>query len=92
MNGANAVQVMLGAMWPSFLTLPNHIPKDQGIATNTLVAFFLFWLAHLPFLYMRPNQLRWLFIAKSVIVPYVPFNLDRMTIQLILTDPYGLPS
>ena len=69
MNGANAVQAMLGAIWPSFLTLENDIPENQGTATNTMVAFFLFWLAHFPFLYMRPNQLRWLFIAKTVIVP-----------------------
>jgi NCS1 family nucleobase:cation symporter-1 len=69
MNGANTVRVMLGAIWPSFLTLPNHIPESQGIETNTMVAFILFWLAQVPFLYMHPNNLRWLFMAKSVIVP-----------------------
>ncbi|OCK84456.1 NCS1 nucleoside transporter family, partial [Lepidopterella palustris CBS 459.81] len=69
MNGANTVRVMLGAIWPSFLTLPNHIPESQGIATNTMVSFFLFWLIQLPFLYMHPNNLRWLFMVKSVIVP-----------------------
>ena len=60
---------MLGAIWPSFLTMKNHIPESQGIATNTMIAFFLFWLFQIPFLYMHPNNLRWLFMAKSVIVP-----------------------
>lgn len=69
MNGANTVRVMLGAIWPSFLKLPNHIPESEGIATNTMVSFFLFWLIQLPFLYMHPNNLRWLFMVKSVIVP-----------------------
>ncbi|PVI04329.1 uracil permease [Periconia macrospinosa] len=69
MNGANTVRVMLGAIWPSFLTLKNTIPEDQGIQTNTLVAFFLFWLIQVPFLYMHPNQLRWLFMVKSAVVP-----------------------
>ncbi|KAL5113593.1 hypothetical protein ACEQ8H_008541 [Pleosporales sp. CAS-2024a] len=69
MNGANATRVMLGAIWPSFLTLHNGIPKSQGIETNTLVSFFLFWVASLPFLCIHPNELRWLFMAKSVIVP-----------------------
>ncbi|MCJ1313003.1 hypothetical protein MMC25_006679 [Agyrium rufum] len=69
MNGANTVRVMLGAIWPSFLTLPNHIPVEQGITTNTMVSFFLFFLIQLPFLYMHPNNLRWLFMAKSIIVP-----------------------
>ncbi|KAI9852514.1 MAG: hypothetical protein M1830_006789, partial [Pleopsidium flavum] len=69
MNGANTVRVMLGAIWPSFLTLPNHIPTSQGIATNTMISFVIFWLAQVPFLYMHPNNLRWLFMAKSIIVP-----------------------
>lgn len=69
MNGANTVRVMLGAIWPSFLRLENTIPEDQGITTNTMVSFFLFWLIQLPFLYMHPNNLRWLFMVKSVVVP-----------------------
>lgn len=69
MNGANTVRVMLGAIWPSFLTLPNHIPESQGIDDATMISFFLFWLGQLPFLFMHPNQLRFLFMAKSIIVP-----------------------
>lgn len=69
MNGANTVRVMLGAIWPSFLTLKNTIPEDQGITTNTMVSFILFWLAQLPFLYMHPNQVRWLFMFKSIVSP-----------------------
>lgn len=69
MNGANTIRVMLGAIWPSFLTLKNDLPADAGITTNTMVAFFLFWLIQIPFLYMHPNNLRWLFMVKSVIVP-----------------------
>ncbi|KAF2728179.1 uracil permease [Polyplosphaeria fusca] len=69
MNGANTVRVMLGAIWPSFLGLKNTIPEDQGITTNTMVSFLIFWLLQLPFLYIHPNNLRWLFMAKSVIVP-----------------------
>ncbi|KAF2703396.1 uracil permease [Pleomassaria siparia CBS 279.74] len=69
MNGANTVRVMLGAIWPSFLTMKNHIPASQGIETNTMISFLLFWLAQIPFLYMHPNNLRWLFMVKSVVVP-----------------------
>ncbi|GAE00207.1 NCS1 allantoate transporter [Paecilomyces variotii No. 5] len=68
-NGGNAVRVMIGAIWPSFLRLKNDIPEDQGITTNGMVSFFLFWLAQIPFLYMRPDKLRWLFMAKSILVP-----------------------
>ncbi|KAJ9204562.1 hypothetical protein DTO164E3_1737 [Paecilomyces variotii] len=68
-NGGNAVRVMIGAIWPSFLTIKNTIPENQGITTNGMVSFFLFWLAQIPFLYMRPDKLRWLFMAKSIFVP-----------------------
>lgn len=69
MNGANTVRVMIAAIWPSFLNLPNHIPEDQGITTNTMISFVIFWIIQVPFLYMHPNNLRWLFMAKSIIVP-----------------------
>lgn len=68
-NGGNAVRVMLGAIWPSYLRLPNHIPESEGITTNGMVGFLLFWIIQFPFLCMRPDRLRWLFMAKSVLVP-----------------------
>jgi cytosine/uracil/thiamine/allantoin permease len=51
------------------LDLPNDIPESQGITTNGMVAFFIFWLIQVPFLLMHPNKLRWLFTVKSVLVP-----------------------
>ncbi|KKY30038.1 putative ncs1 allantoate transporter [Diaporthe ampelina] len=69
MNGAYTVRCMIGAIWPSFLTLPSRIPSWQGIDDATLGCFAIFWFAQIPFLLMHPNRLRWLFMAKSVIVP-----------------------
>ncbi|KAK6383951.1 hypothetical protein LTS17_003243 [Exophiala oligosperma] len=69
MNGANTVRVMIGAIWPSFLRLKNHIPESQGIDTATMISFFIFWLIQIPFVIMHPNQLRFLFMAKTIIVP-----------------------
>ncbi|KAL2829078.1 permease for cytosine/purines, uracil, thiamine, allantoin-domain-containing protein [Aspergillus pseudoustus] len=68
-NGGNAVVVMLGAIWPSFLKIPNGIPEGEGITTQGMVGFLLFWLLQIPFLLVHPNQLRWLFLVKSIIVP-----------------------
>lgn len=68
-NGANAVRAMIGAIWPSFLTLENDIPEDQGITTNGMVSYLIFWLVQFPFLCIHPNKLRWLFMVKSVLVP-----------------------
>ena len=68
-NGGNAVSVMIGAIWPSFLNLPNDIPESQGITTGGMVGFVIFWLIQIPFLCMHPNKLRWLFTIKSILVP-----------------------
>lgn len=68
-NGSNSVTVMIGAIWPSYLRLPNHIPADQGITTNGMVSFLVFSIIQFPFLCINPNKLRWLFMAKSIIVP-----------------------
>ncbi|KAL4870485.1 hypothetical protein BDV12DRAFT_195423 [Aspergillus spectabilis] len=68
-NGANAVRVMIGAIWPSFLTMRNTIPENQGITTNTMISYLIFFIVQFPFLCIHPNKARWLFVAKSVIVP-----------------------
>ncbi|KAF7588606.1 hypothetical protein BBP40_005466 [Aspergillus hancockii] len=68
-NGGNAVRAMLGAIWPSFLTLENGIPEGEGITTNGMVSYLIFWIVQFPFLCIHPNKVRWLFMAKSIIVP-----------------------
>lgn len=68
-NGGNSIHVMIGAIWPSYLELGNDIPASQGITTNGMVAFLIFWILQFPFLCMHPNKLRWLFTIKSVVVP-----------------------
>ncbi|OQE17871.1 hypothetical protein PENSTE_c019G07022 [Penicillium steckii] len=69
MNGAYAVQVMIGAIWPSFLTLRNDIPESQGISSSVMIALLIYWIVQFPFLCLHPNKLRWLFTVKSVLVP-----------------------
>ncbi|KAL2796665.1 permease for cytosine/purines, uracil, thiamine, allantoin-domain-containing protein [Aspergillus keveii] len=68
-NGGNSVAVMLGAIWPSFLNIHNSLPEGEGITTQGMVGFLLFWFFQIPFLLVHPNQLRWLFLFKSIVVP-----------------------
>lgn len=68
-NGSNSVTVMIGAIWPSYLNVPNHVPAEQGITTIGLISFLIFSIIQFPFLCISPNKLRWLFITKSAIVP-----------------------
>jgi cytosine/uracil/thiamine/allantoin permease len=47
----------------------NTIPEDQGIETNTMIAYLIFFIVQFPFLCIHPNKARWLFLAKTIIVP-----------------------
>jgi len=39
------------------------------VSTRDMTSYFLFWLAQLPFFFLNPNQLRWAFLLKTVVVP-----------------------
>lgn len=68
-NGGNAVKVMIGAIWPSFLDIENRIPEGQGITTSGMVGYVLYWALQFPLLCIRPDRVRWVFLVKSVLVP-----------------------
>ncbi|KAJ5611579.1 hypothetical protein N7528_008684 [Penicillium herquei] len=59
----------------NFVNIPNHIPTSAGITTNTMLAFFLSWLVHLPFCYFRPYQLRRFFWFKTIVSLPAMFGL-----------------
>ncbi|WEW60093.1 hypothetical protein PRK78_005578 [Emydomyces testavorans] len=69
MNGGNAVRNMIGAIWPSFLDMKNTISEEQGITTNGMISYVVYFILQFPFLCIHPNKLRWMFIAKSTVVP-----------------------
>ncbi|KAF4630035.1 hypothetical protein G7Y89_g8107 [Cudoniella acicularis] len=63
--GSSFVVNMLQAVFEkSFTSIPNDLPVSLGFTTQQMVAFFLFWLCHIPFVFLRPNQLKWLFTLK----------------------------
>src|ERR1700761_9293884 len=69
---ANILRAIFGH---NYTDIPNHIPASQGITSAGLVAFFLFWLIHLPFTFLRPYQLKWLFNLKVVTMIPAVFGL-----------------
>lgn len=68
-NGGNAVKVMIGAIWPSFLDIENRIPQGQGTTTIGMVGYVVYWAVQFPLLCIRPDRVRWVFLVKSVLVP-----------------------
>ncbi|KAK0900736.1 hypothetical protein LTR91_024197 [Friedmanniomyces endolithicus] len=69
-NGAQAMQLMISSIWPSFNNIPDTIGfAKQGISTEGMISYFLFWIIQLPLLLIPPTKLRWLFIVKLVAAP-----------------------
>jgi NCS1 family nucleobase:cation symporter-1 len=61
---------MLAAIWPSLPTrIPNDLPSSANTTSVDLLCFFLFWIISLPFLYIHVSKLRWLFVAKMILIP-----------------------
>lgn len=63
---------MIQAIWPSFINWhADALPASADITASALLGFAIFWLISLPFLYIRPPKLRWLFIAKIATMPFL---------------------
>lgn len=69
-NGGNAVCVMLEAVWPDhFGGIQNRIAPGQGITTQGMIGYVVYWILQFPLLCLRPDRVRWLFAVKGVLVP-----------------------
>ena len=70
--GGNAIQCVIEAIWPSFKTWHlDALPASAAITAPELLGFSVFWLLSIPFLYLSVPALRWMFIAKAIIMPFL---------------------
>ncbi|EHL01731.1 putative Uncharacterized permease [Glarea lozoyensis 74030] len=68
-NGAICMTIMISAIWPSYGNIKNHIAESQGITTQGMISYFLFWIIQLPLLLIPPTKLRYLFLVKIIAAP-----------------------
>jgi NCS1 family nucleobase:cation symporter-1 len=59
----------------SYRNIHNAVPASVGMSTKQFIAFFLYWLVHIPFTLLRPYQMRWIFTLKMVTVVPACFGL-----------------
>ncbi|KAH8646353.1 allantoin permease [Xylariales sp. PMI_506] len=64
--GASCMLIMLEAIWPSLRSYPNSLPASGGVASNKMIAYFVFWALQFPLLLIHPQKMRWLFFVKSM--------------------------
>lgn len=76
---------MLKAIWPSIAKMPNQLAAGANITSSGkassfrfcqayklcqgMMCYFLYWLIQFPFMFVSPQKIRWLFVAKGIIVP-----------------------
>ncbi|CAD6580716.1 MAG: hypothetical protein TREMPRED_002824 [Tremellales sp. Tagirdzhanova-0007] len=97
-SGGVFVTLMIQAIWPQYANLKNGVPKSQGATSADFLSFFLFWLLQLPFVFIHPSKLAWMFNVKVVLVPIVAIgmliwassSILSMSIALTLSTP-GAP-
>ncbi|KAF2687403.1 hypothetical protein K458DRAFT_333812 [Lentithecium fluviatile CBS 122367] len=74
-QAGNFLQRCLEAIWPSFITFPNHLPENAGVTSAELLCIFLYWFCQTGLALMPISKLRILFWVKGVIVPPTFFAL-----------------
>ncbi|KAH9905681.1 permease for cytosine/purines, uracil, thiamine, allantoin-domain-containing protein [Xylariomycetidae sp. FL2044] len=73
--GASCMLIMLRAIWPSLGDYPNALPGSASVASNKLIAYFVFWALQFPLLLIHPRKMRWLFLVKSVCAVVAAFAM-----------------
>lgn len=74
-QGGQCLQVMISAIWPQFNSFPNHLPLNAHVTSAQLLCFFLFILIQLPLLWLHVSSLRYLFMAKTIVMPIFGLTL-----------------
>ncbi|KAK5688816.1 hypothetical protein LTS10_000794 [Elasticomyces elasticus] len=70
-TGGQCMTILLAATWPSFKNIPNHIAEDEGITTQGMIGFLLYFLLQIPFLCIPYTKVQYFFGFKSIIAPII---------------------
>ncbi|KAH8807554.1 allantoin [Xylogone sp. PMI_703] len=75
-QGSSYIVNILHAIFGHYYTdTPNGIPASMGFTTQQMIAFLIFWLLHIPFIFLRPYQVRHFFTAKAFLAIPAAFGL-----------------
>lgn len=73
--GGVCVQLMLKSIFGNNLNTRIHDTiSDKNLTNFEFLSFMLFWIVFLPFLWVPPHKLRYVFAVKSAITPFAAFG------------------
>ncbi|KAK7203303.1 permease for cytosine/purines, uracil, thiamine, allantoin-domain-containing protein [Myxozyma melibiosi] len=82
-TGAECVQSILYALWPSFRNVPNTLPESANITTQFMTAYVIYFVMCLPLHYVGVQRLKWLFLVKAIATPIACFALLGWTVAKV---------
>lgn len=68
-GGGTAVTQIITAIWPSYGSLHSSLPASASITSKGLISYFIYHVLQTPFLFIRTDKLKWMFLAKTILVP-----------------------
>ncbi|OJD40351.1 ncs1 nucleoside transporter [Diplodia corticola] len=86
-QGGQCLQIMISAIWPSFNNFPNRLPESAHVTSAELLCFFLFIILQLPLLWLHVSSLRYMFMAKTIVMPV--FGLTLFIWALVAAHGFG---
>lgn len=86
--GAQGVEAMIQAIWPSFKHWRlDSLPSSANVTAPEILSFSVLWILTLPLLYLPIKSLRWVFLIKPAIMPF--FGVALFTWALTASDGLG---
>lgn len=73
--GGQMVRIMIGAIWPSFHRMKNHLPASALTTSNELLSFMIFWLIGLPLIFLKPERYNRPILFASCVVTVTMFAI-----------------
>ncbi|KAJ9624078.1 hypothetical protein H2203_005526 [Taxawa tesnikishii (nom. ined.)] len=86
-QGGQCLQIMISAIWPSFNHFKNHLPAGAHVTSAQLLCFFLFIVLQAPLLWLRVSTLRYMFMAKTIVMPI--FGLTLFIWAVVAAHGFG---
>ncbi|KFA81703.1 hypothetical protein S40288_08095 [Stachybotrys chartarum IBT 40288] len=73
--GGQAASVVLGALSPSFLNMPNTLPESAGIDTQRLIGFIIFIVIFTSLMFIHPTKLQPLLFLSQILIGFTILGL-----------------
>ncbi|KAJ5887707.1 Allantoin permease [Penicillium taxi] len=89
--GGECVYVCLQAIWPNLEErIPNHLAASTGTTTAEFASYIIFMVISLPFIWIRPFKLKYLFYGSSATI--LIFEIVLLIWSLATMGPDGFGS